>query len=60
MKEKHIDLLRQNPEHRKNWPSNQSFIRRGKSGSYKDEMPNEVLDAFIRKAKDVLTDHGYL
>jgi hypothetical protein len=42
------------------WPKDQFFIRRGKSGSYKDEMPSDVLDAFLQDAGSTLSKCGYL
>ena len=31
-----------------------------KSGSYKDEMPQEILDGFLYQAGETLTKLGYL
>lgn len=42
------------------WSRNQHFVRRGQVGSYKDEMPADVLDAFLDEAGDTLQKHGYL
>lgn len=42
------------------WPSDKNFFRRGKSGSYKDEMPKEILDEFLHQAEKTLTKLGYL
>jgi hypothetical protein len=42
------------------WPDNKSFFRRGKSGSYKDEMPQEILDEFLHQAGETLRKLGYL
>jgi hypothetical protein len=36
------------------------FVRRGVSGSYKDEMPQQVLDLFLADATDALRAVGYL
>ncbi len=36
------------------------FMRRGQIGSYKDEMPNEVLNAFMLKASKTLKKCGYI
>lgn len=41
------------------WPRDQFFIRRGQKGSYRDEMPAEVLDAFMRDAGATLSKCGY-
>ena len=42
------------------WPKDKSFVRRGEVNSYKDEMPPEVLDAFLLDAEKTLVDLGYL
>ncbi len=36
------------------WPRDEFFTRRGKIGSYKDEMPPEILAAFLKDAGDTL------
>ncbi|MBM3995641.1 MAG: sulfotransferase domain-containing protein [Planctomycetes bacterium] len=41
------------------WPKDQFFMRRGQCGSYKDEMPAEVLEAFLRDASATLAKCGY-
>jgi hypothetical protein len=41
------------------WPKDKAFIRRGKVGSYKDEMPAEVLAAFQRLSMLTLKRLGY-
>ncbi|MGC9504009.1 sulfotransferase domain-containing protein [Baaleninema sp.] len=41
------------------WPKDKFFNRRGKAGSYKDEMPPEVLEAFVEEAGDTLKKFGY-
>jgi hypothetical protein len=41
------------------WPRDKLFRRRGKVGSYKDEMPPEVLDVFMAEAGDTLKRCGY-
>jgi hypothetical protein len=45
-----------NPE----WPSSRFFIRRGKAGSFKDEMPENVLSVFLAQAGDTLRACNYL
>ena len=45
---------------RPDFPADQQFFRRGKAGSHKDEMPPEVLTAFLREAGDTLGRNGYL
>jgi hypothetical protein len=42
------------------WPKDKPFIRRGKVGSYRDEMPADVLEAFLRDAERTLASQGYL
>jgi len=41
------------------WPKDKPFIRRGQVGSYKDEMPPDVMAAFLRDAGDTLRRVGY-
>ncbi|MBI1832251.1 MAG: sulfotransferase domain-containing protein [Planctomycetes bacterium] len=41
------------------WPKDQFFIRRGQRGSYKDEMPADVLEAFLQDAGPTLAKCGY-
>jgi hypothetical protein len=41
------------------WPKDKLFRRRGKVGSYKDEMPPEALAAFVAEAGETLHDCGY-
>ena len=41
------------------WTSADQFVRRGKIGSYKDEMPADVLAAFLRRAGPTLSQCGY-
>lgn len=45
--------------HIKNWSANDRFMRRGQVGSYRDEMPAEVLAAFMAQAEPVLRAVGY-
>ncbi|MCP4420629.1 MAG: sulfotransferase domain-containing protein [Chloroflexi bacterium] len=42
------------------WKGNKQFIRRGQVGSYKDEMPPNVLEAFMQNASETLHKYGYL
>jgi hypothetical protein len=44
----------------RNWPRERRFVRRGKVGSYRDEMPTEVRVAFLRQARETLEKFGYL
>ena len=41
------------------WPREKAFIRRGVVGSYRDEMPPQVLAAFVEKAGPTLARFGY-
>jgi len=41
------------------WPKDKLFRRRGQVGSYKDEMPPEVLAAFLTDAGETLRACGY-
>jgi hypothetical protein len=42
------------------WPRDEFSVRRGQVGSYKDEMPPEVLAVFLREAGDTLRKLGYV
>ena len=42
------------------WPKDKSFVRRGVVGSFKDEMPAEVLAEFLRDAQATLKSCGYI
>lgn len=42
------------------WPSEHAFIRRGEVGSHRDEMPPDVLAAFLQKAGPTLARFGYV
>jgi hypothetical protein len=42
------------------WPKNQAFIRRGKIGSFSDEMPPEALEAFLKESLPALRRLGYV
>jgi len=41
------------------WPAGKFFFRRGIAGSHKDEMPPEVLQAFMSDASGTLRGNGY-
>jgi hypothetical protein len=41
------------------WPKDKHFVRRGIAGSYKDEMPPEVLELFMQGAQATLSKCGY-
>ena len=41
------------------WPKDKLFRRKGKVGSYKEEMPSEVLEAFLAQSADTLRRCGY-
>jgi hypothetical protein len=36
------------------WPTDKHFVRRGEAGSFKDEMPADVLSCFLAQAGDTL------
>ncbi|MEP7288290.1 MAG: sulfotransferase domain-containing protein [Chloroflexota bacterium] len=42
-----------------NWPKDQTFVRRGIVGSYKDEMPPDVLTEFLEQSAATLRKVGY-
>lgn len=42
------------------WPKDKLFRRRGQIGSYADEMPPDVLRAFLSDAGETLQECGYL
>ena len=42
------------------WPKDKAFVRRGAVGSYADEMPLPVQEAFLLEASNVLRELGYL
>lgn len=41
------------------WPRDKPFVRRGVVGSFKDEMPPEVLDSFMRQSASAMAYLGY-
>jgi hypothetical protein len=41
------------------WPADKFFFRRGVAGSHKDELPAEVLAAFMSQAKETLRLNDY-
>lgn len=42
------------------WPRDKLFVRRGQVGSYKDEMPAEIQEAFLAEAAPIMREVGYL
>jgi Sulfotransferase domain len=42
------------------WPDSRFFVRRGEAGSFKDEMPEDVLSVFMAQAGDTLRSCNYL
>jgi hypothetical protein len=42
------------------WPKDQAFVRRGKIGSFRDEMSAEILQAFLKVSAHTLKRMGYL
>lgn len=43
----------------KSWPKDKFFCRRGQVGSYREEMPREVLEGFMQEAAPMLHECGY-
>jgi hypothetical protein len=41
------------------WPKDKAFVRRGKIGSFVDEMPDSVIAEFMRQAQSTLIRAGY-
>jgi hypothetical protein len=41
------------------WPRDKPFFRRGEVGTYREEMPPEVLSSFLEEAGPVLARLGY-
>ena len=42
------------------WIGSAPFVRRGKVGSYRDELPADQLAAFMERAGDMLRKYGYV
>jgi hypothetical protein len=42
------------------WPRDKAFIRRGKIGSFTDEMPRQALESFLTSSRPTLHRLGYL
>lgn len=42
------------------WPKDKAFVRRGIVGSFKDEMPEPVLETFMESSASALRRLGYL
>jgi hypothetical protein len=42
------------------WPRTEAFVRRGEVGSHRDEMPDDVLELFVKEAGQTLTACGYV
>jgi len=56
MREKEVRYGWDDPQ----WPREKPFVRRGRVGSYKDEMPQDVLNVFLSQAGETLRKLGYL
>ena len=41
------------------WPKQHNFVRKGEIGNYSEEMPKEVLEAFLVEAGQTLKQLGY-
>jgi len=44
----------------RHWPTNRLFVRRGEVGSYRDEMPGPIQEAFLKIARNALQTNNYL
>jgi hypothetical protein len=42
------------------WPRDKAFIRRGKIGSFTDEMPRQALETFLKASQPALHRLGYV
>jgi hypothetical protein len=60
MRRKEVTQAGWTNESHASWPKDKFFIRRGERGSHKDEMPSDVLDAFLQDAGATLAKCGYL
>jgi hypothetical protein len=56
MKRREASFAWENPQ----IPKSKQFIRRGQIGSYRDEMPPAVRDAFMKEAAAMMSKAGYL
>jgi hypothetical protein len=56
MQQREKKFGRSNP----NWPKDKLFVRRGETGSYRDEMPEAVQEAFLKDAAPMMRRLGYL
>jgi len=41
------------------WPKDKMFCRRGQIGSFREEMPSEVLECFMQEAAPMMQQYGY-
>lgn len=56
MRKREVQFGLNNPR----WPRDKAFMRRGRVGSYADEMPADILEKFLEKAEQTLKIHGYI
>jgi hypothetical protein len=42
------------------WPADRYFVRRGKVGSFRDEMPPPILESFMQQSEGTLKMLGYI
>jgi hypothetical protein len=42
------------------WPKDKAFVRRGVVGSFRDEMPEAILEAFMKASTPALKRLDYL
>lgn len=45
---------------RNGWPTDEHFVRRGERGSYKDEIPSDLVAAFEETSREEMEALGYL
>jgi len=56
MRSKEVKFGMNNPA----WPKDKPFVRRGKAGSYKDEMPLKIQEYFLQIAYNSLLELNYI
>lgn len=43
-----------------NWPSDRPFVRRGRAGSFADELPPQLLELFMKEASEAIDNYRTL
>lgn len=46
-------------DNKRNWPKDKPFVRKGKSGSYKEEMSDQAIKTFMLQSHEMLKKCGY-